>query len=196
MTARVVEPPRDAALAWMRESLRDGHAVSSATLAAAPFDQGRFRAVVSGDTPEERVSEFRFGGVADAGRGADADAALAQLLAGLARRGGSCVVIESDVWDRLSPALARVRAPSAFIGDRVVHWADLEPADEAIRTTYASASGYPRNAFIVRKSCAELGLVDGKSLDASFAGEVTTSLLAVLVAAYDAESFLVWEAGA
>jgi hypothetical protein len=33
-------------------------------------------------------------------------------------------------------------------------------------------------------------------LDASFAGEITTSLLAVLVAAYDAESFLVWEAGA
>jgi hypothetical protein len=119
---------------------------------------------------------------------------LAQLLDELAGRGGSCVVVEDDAMRRLDPALSLPRVPpSAFIGDRVVHWTDLQPADEALMTIYAGASGYPRNAFVVAMSCAELGLAEGQALDETFADEVARSLVAVLVAAYDAESFLVWD---
>jgi hypothetical protein len=194
MTAMVLEPPCGPALGWLRESLGNGHAVSAAVLAACRLDAGRVRAIVSSETPQEHLSQFRRGGVIDAASRADADLQLTRMLDELARRGGSCVVIEDDGMMRHYPALSLPGVPpSAFIGDRVVHWAYLQPVDEAIRTIYAGASGYPRNAFVVAKSCAELGLAEGQDLDEAFAGEVARSLVGVLVAAYDAESFLVWE---
>jgi len=35
--------------------------------------------------------------------------------------------------------------------------------------------------------------VDGADLDSSIAGRVAGSLLAVIVAAYDAETYIIWE---
>jgi hypothetical protein len=196
MTAIVVDPPRAAAVEWVRESLGDGHAVSAAVLAACRLEAGRVRAIVSDDTSEGHRSQFHRGGVIDAASRAEADLLLAQLLDTLAGRGGSCVVIEDDLRRRQDPAASRRGvAPSAFIGERVVHWTDLQPAEKAITTIYAGASGYPRNAFIVAKSCADLGIADRQELDETFAASVAKSLRAVLVAAYDAESFLLWEPG-
>jgi hypothetical protein len=196
MRAKLVEPPRAAAVEWVRESLGDGHAVSAAVLAACRLEAGRVGAIVSDDTPEGHRSQFHRGGVIDAASRAEADLLLAQLLDTLAGRGGSCVVIEDDVRRRHDPAVSRPGvAPSAFIGERVVHWTDLQPADKAITTIYAGASGYPRNAFVVAKSCAELGLADRQELEQTFAESLAKSLLAVLVSAYDAESFLLWEPG-
>jgi hypothetical protein len=197
MTAIVVEPPRAAAVEWVRESLGDGDAaVSAAVLAACRLETGRVRAIVASDTPEEHLSQFHRGGVFHAASGPDDDLLLAQLLDRLAGRGGSCVVIEDDLRRRHDPAVSLPGVPpSAFIGERVVHWTDIQPADKAIATIYAGASGYPRNAFVVAKSCAELGLADRQELDDTFADSVAKSLLAVLVAAYDAESFLLWEPG-
>jgi hypothetical protein len=181
---------------WVRESLGNGGAVSAAVLAACRFDAGRVRAIVWDGTPQEHLSQFRRGGVLRAASRPVADLLLAQLLDTLARRGGSCVVIEDDVMRRHDPALSLPGVPpSAFIGERIVHWADLQPVNEAIATIYAGASGYPRNAFVVARPCADLGLADRQELDETFADSVAKSLLAVLVAAYDAESFLVWESG-
>jgi hypothetical protein len=158
------------------------------------LDAGRVRAIVSSETPQEHLSQFRRGGVIDAASGADADLQLARMLDELARRGGSCVVIEDAVMGPHDPALSLPGVPpSAFIGDHVVHWEAIQPPASAIATIYAGSSGYPTNAFVVAKSCAELGLAEGQDLDEAFAGEVARSLVGVLVAAYDAESFLVWE---
>jgi hypothetical protein len=152
--------------------------------------------IVSSDTPDERLSQFRRGGVIDAASRPEVDLLLGQMLDELAGRGGCCVVIEDDGMRRHYPALSLPGVPpSAFIGDRVVHWADLQPADEAIRTIYAGASGYPLNAFVVAKSCDDLRLAEGDALDETFADELARSLAGVLVAAYDAESFLIWEPG-
>lgn len=56
------------------------------------------------------------------------------------------------------------------------------------------SNGYPLNAFVVSRSSAELGLAADAALGEAFTEEVVQSLLAVVIAAFDAESFLVWEA--
>jgi hypothetical protein len=52
---------------------------------------------------------------------------------------------------------------------------------------------YPTNAFVTSASAGELGLVDGADLDSRMADRVVGSLLAVVVAAYDAETYIIWE---
>jgi hypothetical protein len=42
-------------------------------------------------------------------------------------------------------------------------------------------------------SAEELGLVDGADPNSSIAGRVVGSLLVVIVAAYDAETYIIWE---
>jgi hypothetical protein len=85
--------------------------------------------------------------------------------------------------------------PSAFIGDGVVHWCELKPGigtagTEAIRE---SAFGYPLNAFVTTRSVSDLRLVDGQAVATGFADQVAASLLAIVVSAFDAESFLLWD---
>lgn len=86
--------------------------------------------------------------------------------------------------------------PSEFVGNDVVHWSDLEPTLGAVatRAIRENAFGYPLNAFVVMQSSAQLGLVDGQPAPADFAKNVADSLLAVVVSAFDAESFMTWTA--
>ncbi|MEA2252004.1 MAG: hypothetical protein QOG70_2246, partial [Solirubrobacteraceae bacterium] len=65
----------------------------------------------------------------------------------------------------------------------------------AARAIRQSASGYPLNAFLITRPAADLGLVPGRSVAEGFASEVMKSLAAVVVSAFDAESFLVWDGG-
>jgi hypothetical protein len=54
------------------------------------------------------------------------------------------------------------------------------------------ASGYPLNGFVVTRSAADLALVDGQDAPEHLAQDVVSALIAVVVAAFDAESFLLW----
>jgi hypothetical protein len=120
--------------------------------------------------------------------------ALARVLDELVDNGASCVVIENAFALRSDPGLARYTQPAAFTGDNVLHWTELArgTAAAAVDTIWASSSGYPRNAFVVAKSCAELRLADRAQVDENLPDVIVESLLAVVVSAYDAESFLVW----
>lgn len=61
-----------------------------------------------------------------------------------------------------------------------------------METIDRGASGYPLNAFVITKSSSDLGLVDGGDAPERLSQEVAASLLAIVVAAFDAESFLIW----
>jgi hypothetical protein len=77
---------------------------------------------------------------------------------------------------------------------KVVHWASLaDGAGAAITTLDRGSHGYPTNAFVTEASPKDLGLADGADLDSDFGGSVVASLVAVIVAAYDADSFPIWE---
>lgn len=83
---------------------------------------------------------------------------------------------------------------TAFVGEKVIHWASLEGGpDEAIIAVHRGSHGYPTNAFVTSASAEALGLVDGADLDPDIAGPVVGSLMAVIVAAYDNETFIIWE---
>jgi hypothetical protein len=83
---------------------------------------------------------------------------------------------------------------TAFVGEQVFHWAGLESgAEGAITVLHRGSLGYPTNAFVTSASAEALGLVDGADLDPDLAGPVVGSLLAVIVTAYDDETYIIWE---
>jgi GR25 family glycosyltransferase involved in LPS biosynthesis len=120
---------------------------------------------------------------------------MASVLEKLAERGAACVVVEDDM------RLKRHPKPSvdgllqtAFVGEQVFHWAGLESGTEgAVTVLHRGSLGYPTNAFVTSASAGELGLVDGADLDSDIAGRVVGSLMAVVVAAYDNETYIIWE---
>lgn len=187
----VIEVNREKARSWTEQWLNAGHAVSAAVLSIAPFHSGIFRTFIGDEVAKEGLPNFESGWAVNVG---EARRWLAETLDEQALRGAKCLIVEDDLSRPTDPALLRSDIPSAFIGDRVVSWCDVNPQNGAAavdRVMYVG-SGYPRNAFVVNKSAAELGLIDRQQVSAEFAQQVAASLLAVIVSIFDAESYLVW----
>jgi hypothetical protein len=194
--ARTLEIDRGEGRAWIEESLGGGKSltggfeVSAAVLAAEPFDRGCFSAFVPEGMAREQIKFPHFPDVHGS------EAALATYLDGLASKGASCLVIEDELALRADPGLDKWSVPSAFIGDRVVHWLDLEPGcgATAFDAINESSGGYPLNSFVVTKSAADLRLLNGRPAADDLAGQVASSLMAIVVSAFDATSFAMWTA--
>jgi hypothetical protein len=194
MTGSVMptEVDQTVALDWLRHSLGQGQVISTAALKVIGEQQGHAYTLAPDTVDRARLAKPREGGVVTAG---GAQAALATVLKGLAERGATCVVVEDEMSLRRDPKpnLDGLLL-TAFVGEQVIHWAGLEDGtDAAILTLHRGSFGYPTNAFVTSSSIEELGLVDGADLDPEIAGRVVGSLVAVIVAAYDAETFIVWE---
>lgn len=191
-TLRPTEVDQTVALDWLRYSLGQGEVISPAALKTIEERRGHAYALAPDTVDPARLVTPRDGGVTRTG---DARAALATVLEGLAERGAACVVVEDCLRERKDPK------PSldgllltAFVGERVIHWAGLEGGtDAAVLTLHRGSGKYPLNAFVTSVSAEELGLVDGADLGADIADRVVGSLVAVVVAAYDAETFIIWE---
>jgi hypothetical protein len=194
MTDSVIptEIDQTVALDWLRYSLGQGEVLSSAALKVIEEQQGHAYTLAPDTVDLARLAKPREGGVVTAG---GAQATLARVLDGLAERDAACVVVEDCLGLRRDPK------PSldgllltAFVGEQVIHWAGLEGGtDAAILTLHRGSGKYPLNAFVTSALAEELGLVDGADLDSDIAGRVVGSLMAVIVAAYDAETFIIWE---
>jgi hypothetical protein len=190
MTVRTLEVPKSQGRSWLEQSLAAGQIISAAILAAAPLGEGRFFTFIPASAEPGQI-EFPEKGIFAT---SVACPGLAEFLDKLTKTGAACVLVEDDVLERGDRQLERMVVPSAFIGDGVVHWCDVKSgsrmsAAEAVRE---SAFGYPLNAFVVSKSFSELGLVSGQQAPKDLALRVTESLLAVIVSAFDGQSFAVW----
>lgn len=180
------------ALNWLRHSLGQGEVISPAALMFIEDREGHAYALASETVDPTRLAKPREGGVATTG---GARAALAKALEGLAGRGAACVVVENEL------SLKRDPKPdldglllTGFVGEKVIHWANLAGgAEDGCLAVDRGSGDYPTNAFVTSASAEELGLVDGADGDSSIAGRVVGSLLAVVVAAYDAETYIIWE---
>jgi hypothetical protein len=194
MTGSVMptEVDQTVALDWLRHSLGQGKVISPAALKVIGEQRGHAYTLAPDTVDRARLAKPREGGVVTTG---GAQAALAKVLETLAEQGAACVVVEDELGLRRDPK------PSldgllltAFVGEQVIHWAGLEGGPEdAMVAVDRGSHGYPTNAFVMAASADELGLVDGADLDPDFAGRVVGSLMAVVVAAYDAETFIIWE---
>lgn len=186
------EVDQKVALDWLRYSLGQGEVISPAALKFIEERQGYAYTLAPETVDPARLATPSDGGVTKTG---DARAALAKVIATLAGRGAACVVVEDELRQRKDPK------PSldgllltAFVGELALHWADLaDGTDGAILTVDRGSHGYPTNAFVTSVSAEELGLVDGSDLNSDVAGVVVGSLLAVIVAAYDDETYIIWE---
>lgn len=128
----------------------------------------------------------------DLGRGirpSDADQIARRLLQSFGAAGVKTLVVEDDLARRGDPG---VGLDVAFVGDRVVRWADLGAGAEAAAVLLrAGASGYPLNAFACWPPPAELGLKVGAPLTESQQAALVESTCAVITSVYDAETYLV-----
>jgi hypothetical protein len=184
------------ALDWLRYSLSQGEVefVSPAALKFIEEHEGHAYALAPENVDPARLANPHDGAVMTPGTGSPRDA-LAGVLTTLAARGGGCVVVEDEL------SLKRHPKPSldgllktGFVGEKVIHWANLAGGpDDAVVAVNRGSGDYPTNAFVTSAPAEELGLVDGADLDSGIGEAVVASLVAVIVAAYDAETFLIWE---
>jgi len=188
-TTQIVEAPKEEAHQWLCDSLGEGFDLSAAVLATDLLRGGQFLTIVSSGF-QRSAFDYRTGGVIFQ---EGAREKLAHLLAELRHQGATLVVVEDNIRSRRHPSVSRRGEPTSFIGDRVIHWAEIGTAvNEAAETVAYGASGYPLNAFVVAKASSDLGLVDGEDAPENLAQEVAANLRAIVVAAFDAESFLIW----
>jgi hypothetical protein len=181
------------ALEWLRYSLGQGEVISPAVLKVIEERPPGHSYTLAPDMDDKaRLMKPREGGVTETRA---AQEGLAKVLETLAGRGAACVVVEDELSLRKDPkpSLGGL-LQTAFVGERVIHWAGLAGGTEAaILTLHHGSHGYPTNAFVMSASAEELGLVDGADLDSAVASRVVGSLMAVVVAAYDAETYIIWE---
>jgi hypothetical protein len=180
------------ALEWLRHSLGQGKAISLATLKFIEERAGRSYTLAPETVDPARLATPRWGGVVGT---RSAREGLAAVLEGFADRGPACVVVEDEL------SLKRDPKPSldgllrtAFVGEQVIHWAALtKDTQDAIVVLHRGSGGYPTNSFVTAASAEDLGLVDDADLDPDIAGPIVDSLMAVIVAAYDNETYIIWE---
>lgn len=190
---RPTEVDQAVALEWLRYSLGQGEVVSPAALKLIQEREGHAYVLVPETVDPAQLSDLRYG-MSGTGPGA-AQKALVPVLETLAERGAACVVVEDEIRLKRDPkpdvgGLLR----TAFVGELVIHWAELAKGmEDAILVLHRGSGGYPTNAFVTSASEQQLGLVDGADLDHDIAGLVVGALMAVIVAAFDDETYLIWE---
>jgi hypothetical protein len=181
------------ALEWLRYSLCQGDVISPAALKYINEHPGHVYTLAPEGVDPTQLEDFESGAI---GTGPSAAlTALATVLTMLAELGSACVVVEDELRSKGDPKpdLDGLLL-TGFVDEKVIHWASLSDGAEAALTSLSRGShGYPTNAFVTLVAAEELGLVDGADLDHYVASAIVASLAAVIVAAYDADSFLIWE---
>ncbi len=191
---RPTEIDQSVALDWLRYSLGQGEVISPATLKFIEEHEGHAYTIAPETVDSARLVTPRWGGVISPGMGSSREA-LAKVLDTLAQRGASCVMVEDELRLKRDPkSNVDGLLLTAFVGEKVIHWAPLvNGTEDAILTLHRGSHGYPTNAFVTSAPAEELGLVDGADLDHDIASPVIGSLIAVIVAAYDNETYIIWE---
>lgn len=173
----------------MESSLQEGFDLSWAVLAAQILDNGHFLLLAS-DEFKRNSLDLASGGVT---RTNLAEEALGRFLDEIYCRGPMCVVVEDDLRVTSDPIVGRKAEPLAPIGNHVLHWCELRHGGKACaRVISTGSSGYPLNAFVSSSTAAKLSLVDRQQTVEDLPRRIVENLVAVVVAAFDAESFLIW----
>ncbi|MCL2471515.1 MAG: hypothetical protein FWF25_07225 [Propionibacteriaceae bacterium] len=182
MNTMMLEPPVvDKAWAWVLKSLLQGSVLSTLLverLEALP------RAFLLGTAGSE---DFPFS-YALGLKEADVDSLAVRAFTNTAMCGGGSLIVESDFARKGDQCLA---PDVAFVDDRVIRWTGLDGGGvEPVHLLRTGAAGYPLNAFVSALPVSELPLTPGTDLTRQEVEILAESVCAVIVAVFDAESFL------
>lgn len=182
--------PPETALPWMQSSLSQGAALSQAVRTTVPWTRGDYFAIAPVGWRSADPLNLAVGGVTSSSA---APLALVRVINELAAGADACLIVEDDLRRADDSATKNLPLTSAFIDECLVHWSELptSSADFVAATITRGASGYPLNAFVVSRSCRSLGFepdVQGTAV----APDVASGVFAIIVSAFDAESFLYW----
>lgn len=189
-TATAVDVTGGTALEWVRDSLRRGGSIAKHALSVPGSKPGRFFVIAPAE-PEFRVGALAEGGVI---RSSVADVALAKEIDDLKKSGARVLWIEDNLRLPGDRALKEHFSHYRVIEGSVVHWQLLSATDgtEAVKLIRTASNGYPLNAFI---GWTRPDTADTKDRDSEdFAAEIGSVRLSIIVSAFDAESFLMWNA--
>jgi len=171
----------DRAADWVRDSLAQG---SEFSIRVARRLSDLPQAIVIGPPlGDSQVLDGHGRGISQV----DADVVLDRVVDALALTGVKTLVVEDDLARRGDPSL---HGQVAFVGGRVLRWADLSRA-KASRLVRTGASGYPLNAFVCRADAISLSLTPERELSEADAVALAHSVCAVVTSVYDAESFVI-----
>ncbi len=186
------EIDKTVALDWLRHSLGQGEVISPAALKFIAEHEGHAYTLAPETVDPAVLATPDSGGVI---KTRAAREGLVKVLEGLVERGAACVVVEDELSEKrdANPSWGG-RLLTGFVGEKVIHWANLaDGTDDAIVTVHRGSGDYPTNAFVTAAPAEELGLVDGANLNPGIGETAVAWLVAVIVAAYDAETYIIWE---
>lgn len=183
------EAAKGDALAWLRRSLVEGGALARETSA---LDLASGSLYLLGTESPSGCDGFDF----SVGRGissAVANLAAEQALRAAAVAGARLLLVEDDL---ARPSDEVLRGDFATLDETVVRWAYLDVSiGEGVTLLRSGASGYPLNAFVLRvESSNGVGLEPGSSVPRHLVETLAANVHGVIVSAFDAEAFLLWQA--
>jgi hypothetical protein len=185
----VAEPSEGWVFSWVLSSLRQGGKVAQQLAGVVGELRGRVRVLLPKGLSPETLNPREGGNV----QSNETNALLASLLGEFRSFQPAFVYVEDDLRRLGDPALDQEGAKWFTIDGEVIHWMDLlgEPTAQLVGSIRRSSSGYLLNAFVASiQPPSEHGQTGDK-----FVAGIASSLAAVIVSVFDAESFAVWDAG-
>ncbi len=176
---------------WIASSLQQGHELSAATLARIDLSNGHSRAIMLSDSIDFSDSGWV--------RRGDAHRTLFTYLLGLAIKGDICLVVEHEFASRGDAWLSKkdysTGISTGYVDDHVLFWTSLDPnnIDLAIETITVGSDGYPTNCFVASVNNELMNTFIDKSLPNDVIDKIAESIVALVIGAFDAESYVVWE---
>lgn len=175
---------------WTGSSLAKGGPLSGAVLAAFDLAEGTAYTVLRAGIDAARAKLFARGGIASTRR--EAPAVLATLKDKVPSALG--LAVEDDLARPTDPAVRARSWPAVSIDGWLLPWIALGGQDpnELVRFLNTCSSGYPTNAFALDVEPAAVATAAERA-DVVKSEQLASHVLAVITAAYDSESFIVWQ---
>lgn len=168
------------ARSWVEDSLLQGSVLAGGLVGS--LDGASYWLLGTGSVDGNVFTDPDFersGGFA----GGEVERDLSAAVDSLAALGALGLLVEDDSARRGDPVR---RGPVAYVGDRVVRWCAIDDTEQV--SALLRSAAYPLNAMVVSSDPVDLGCTQGHDLDVS---SVPGALIALIVAAFDAEAYLV-----
>ena len=178
------------AVRYMREELANGHGLARHLL-DLPLDQGSVSTHLPAGVSKADLLDFGSGGVGSGEENLRAAELIKERMSQAADGSPICVV-EHPVASKGDRFLRRRQWPLFSVGDDVYLFAYAEEPIENVRRIVKEAHWYPGIGVASSLPSGSPVLTDGDEADPELLKTLAQRAQLIIVAAYDAEGWLVW----